>query len=157
MRGGINMRQIKFRGWDINNKKIFKVGEIKWDTNENLINAGDSWYSNGYYAPGENWGTTLMQYTGYKDKNEKEIYEGDIVRYTSYYNGKTNIDLVQWKEIEDMEGYYHKNYCEWIVGYDTLIDIVKNIHTDTIQIEVIGNLYENFELLEKSIDNGDME
>jgi hypothetical protein len=145
------MREIKFRGWDIDNKKMYY--NVCFMANWGFIKFGfhgTPWTDSSKAGIG-------MQYTGYKDKNEKEIYEGDIVRYTSYYNGKTNIDLVQWKEIEDMEGYYHKNYSEWIVGYDTLIDIVKNIHTDIIQIEVIGNLYENFELLEKSIDNGDME
>jgi len=145
---GINMRQIKFRGYDEDKKKLFIISEITWDTKGNFFSASNPWYIDGYYAPGMNFTKILMQYTGYKDINNKEIYEGDIVKYTSYYNGKTNIDLVQWKEIEDIEGYHHKNYCEWVVGYDTLIDIVKNVFTDCTTIEVIGNLYENFELLE---------
>jgi uncharacterized phage protein (TIGR01671 family) len=66
------MREIKFRAWETNRKvmvndiKIFpKYGWLVLADNDTIEGCSDNWL--------------LMQYTGLKDKNGKEIYEGDIV------------------------------------------------------------------------------
>ena len=76
----------------------------------------------------------LMQYTGRKDKNRKEIYEGNIV-----VTGLGDVYLVQVKNFSDGYGFHFaKNgYLEkYIDGKDT--------------IEIIGNIYENPELYEEN-------
>ena len=123
------MREIKFRIWDTRDKKMLKftVGILN-----TLINS----FSDGRLI--------FMQYTGLKDKQNREIYEGDI------------LDYGLWKDEDCAErgvvGYSEKK-ATYIVslyswyggeGYETLGDEIKDN-----KAEVIGNIYENFELLEK--------
>lgn len=64
------MREIKFRAWEKNLKEIIQVYNI--DFENRLINKDGVWRMFNEIE--------LMQYTGLKDKNGREIYEGDIVR-----------------------------------------------------------------------------
>lgn len=78
----------------------------------------------------------LEQYTGLKAKNGKEIYEGDIVRYTTEYYGKKreHLRVVEWEEWDsDDFGEPHNIGYRNLSGYE----------------EVIGNIHENPELLEE--------
>ena len=118
------MREIKFRAWDILNKRILNYGEIMtlpmWEV-----------------LPGtpEQRAFNVMQYTGLKDKNGKEIYEGDIVLT------RTSLKFI----ISYKNGAFIKcwqNYNVYLL-YDSLI---KDGCTEAY--EVIGNIYENPELLE---------
>jgi len=80
----------------------------------------------------------LMQYTGLKDKNGKEIYEGDIVHVTDFFHGDAKV----YKGVVKFVGGYYQIEGQdirnaplgWIISSDDL--------------EVIGNIYENPELLE---------
>lgn len=72
----------------------------------------------------------LMQYTGLKDKDGKEIYEEDIVKGI-FYQGKPEISTVKWLE---------KGAAFIFFGYPM------NVH-GLHDVEVIGNIYENPELL----------
>ena len=73
----------------------------------------------------------LMQYTGLKDKNGKEIYEGDILEFDELeWGGKDNKFVVGWNSLDacwDMGGGTASETKEWK--------------------EVIGNIYENKDLL----------
>jgi uncharacterized phage protein (TIGR01671 family) len=85
-------------------------------------------------------GLVIMQYTGLKDKNGKEIYEGDIV-YCDYYK---EIFKVTWGYFEDccVEGE------TWVLDGLIFEPTVYYYSLDK-EVEVIGNIYENSELVNK--------
>ena len=82
---------------------------------------------------------SVGQFTGLHDKNGKEIYEGDIVKFEDVSGYKDGCASVIWHE--DSCGYYLENDDDNI--YDTLYDF-----TPSYQMEIIGNIHENPELLE---------
>jgi uncharacterized phage protein (TIGR01671 family) len=127
------VRKYKFRAWIYNN--ITEQNEMCYD----LASVNN-----------------LMQYTGLKDKNGKEIYEGDIVKTIEHYNNETRrrvcigvVILGEYRNsllgCEGFEEYGWHIYGKHI-EYD-LWDIVTN-HKGWCEVEVIGNIYENPELLE---------
>lgn len=77
---------------------------------------------------------TVGQCTGLKDKNGKEIYEGDILRGWGTYDLLVNIEgghvIIKWFDNEPVEDYLTNTYIE------------------DDGLEVVGNIYENPELLE---------
>ena len=80
---------------------------------------------------------TLSQYIEHKDINEKEIYEGDVVKYYQPYAKRWDTHIVKWDADFAGFGLFENNnkYCkesDWVKIKD---------------IEVIGNIYENPELL----------
>jgi len=75
---------------------------------------------------------TLSEYTGLKDKNDKEIYEGDVCKST-YTDHKPSIGVVQYFD-ED-----------W--GYSIKDDIPGDEIRYWETVEIIGNIYENPELI----------
>jgi uncharacterized phage protein (TIGR01671 family) len=89
----------------------------------------------------------LMQYTGLKDKNGKEIYEGDIVEAHSHYfdgnfdadnNFRAQVKFSEWASL----GLADIKNGDWYEFFDTS-------HLEE-PCEIIGNIYENPELLEGS-------
>jgi uncharacterized phage protein (TIGR01671 family) len=85
----------------------------------------------------------LMQYTGLHDKNDKEIYEGDIVR-----NIKTGkLYTINWhgsyaSYVYNDKAFHHKSTSDW-----------GELYLCYMKFEVIGNIYDNPELLEKGAEN----
>lgn len=120
------MREIKFRAWDEDSKFMVEPDFI----------------NNNGYACFSNWrGTAIlskdvMQCTGLKDKNGKEIYEGDIC-------------LVHDLEKEVVEVIFRKDTASF-EGFLRGIKTFKNPHIELFgsYYEIIGNIYENPELLE---------
>lgn len=122
-------REIKFRAWNKKEKYIELVDDLQMFNNQLYIG-----------IPGEDYflgkdDVELMQYTGLHDKNGKEIYEGDIVQglfadqeeleikgQVIYSNGQASYIVIA------------SNNDEWELGY---LD----------NLEVIGNIYDNPELL----------
>jgi len=98
----------------------------------------------------------LMQFTGLKDKNGKEIYEGDIIQGgIVYYTHKGDVGIVRFGKFDaDSSGdEYPRTSCVgWyyeIIKSDYTIDYDGNFPGE--DIEVIGNIYENSDLLKTSI------
>lgn len=117
------MREMKFRAWEKNLKEIILVDNI--DFEKKMINTDSAWR---LFDEVE-----LMQYTGLKDKNDKEIYEGDIVLYDR--NVHPSIDKLHYVVEWGTNGYV-------LNGYHNDFD---NFGSE--MLEVVGNIYENPELL----------
>ncbi|WP_368490748.1 YopX family protein [Clostridium sp. BJN0013] len=139
-------REIKFRGIVIDNgkhvveknefRKLLKNGE--WATGQMFSNKGQffiGWFGIWYEVNHE----TIGQYTGLKDKNNREIYEGDILQV---FYGKENTPLTTTKVYFDEEGYWDsKNLSEK--------NPFKVCYAGFDKCEVIGNIYSNPELLKE--------
>lgn len=126
---------IKFRAWLKNDKEMIDVDEIHWFNGE-LDIIGD--YITFVRKADE---IELMQSTKLKDKNGKEIFEGDIIT-----NG---IDIVDVRNHETLGFYTMVNGREVFFGHGTSIEeFEEDIKGFTEIAEIIGNIYENPELLE---------
>ena len=118
------MREIKFRAWDKLNKEMFNV-EIM-DFQERKV-----YRDTVSYCKFEN--IELMQYTGLKDRNNKEIYEGDII----FLHGS------KYKVIFKTEG------ARFVLRNNEFELEITFINNNNERMEIIGNIYENPELMEE--------
>ena len=113
------MREIKFRAFDKRLNRMWYIDNIFFirEYNPELIDNATLGY------------TELQQYTGLKDKNGKEIYEGDIIEHTHWRFAVPDITPVSrttyWNE-EITDDWMSMSDVDWVI---------------------IGNIYENPELL----------
>lgn len=117
-------REIKFRVWDIDHYEedssfwIYQSGQLDHDS--------------------RSIGSQIVeQYTGLKDKNGKEIYEGDVLKLEDFI-GNNYTDKVKWDEAS--AGFWPFIFKEDPEFYDG--------RAENYNIEVIGNIHENPELLD---------
>lgn len=123
------MREIKFRVWD--NKRNFMDYEPQITIDMGYINNIGVVDCNGDFRPYKY--EIIMQYIGLKDKNGKEIYEGDIIKCKDIC-GEYSKELYN-EVVNDM--------CDWLYNYGYASQELLRYD----EIEVIGNIYENPELL----------
>ena len=115
------MREIKFRAWNEKTRHFTKDSD------------------NAYLSRNDN-DIIVEQYTGLKDENGKEIYEGDIVKQLVYVlEGKEHITtwVVRWDKTECC---FELHYLSGSLFGDSMM-------SDGDEYEVIGNIHENPELL----------
>ena len=128
------MKKIRFRVWDNKLKE--------W---EYYILPQDAGYMAGRFTKKNDKEKrfekeTLMQYTGLKDTNGKEIFEGDILEFKQYTHSKDKNKIHKWTkevkfETEKVGVYGYANFT----GFNT---------TDfDVEHEIIGNRFENPELI----------
>lgn len=93
---------------------------------------------------------TVGQFTGLCDKNDKEIYDGDII-YSEFSDGSKTNCLIGWDEENSCFGLMDEyNYRSKLEGYDFPKfenAIFCNFRKYSKKFEVIGNIYDNPELL----------
>lgn len=124
------MREIKFRAWNTNEKKM--VYFDLFDNDENYLLCGD----NSFHVQND---TPIMQFTGLTDQNSKEIYEGDIV--SPFGDRKhSSCGVIERGKRLGLERTFDNFYCKGIMD---------NFKQDFLPdyYQVIGNIYENPELI----------
>lgn len=141
------MREIKFRAWDIRKSEMVNDA-LKLSETGQLVTVNAPYFNSQFsFFDGCKW----MEYTGLKDKNGKMIYDKDIVKCHFFYEALgetlgvieaereiigeiTFQELGLWIECSTQED---SGYLIWING----------LHEESF--EVIGNIYENPELIIK--------
>ena len=121
-------REIKFRAW--NGSMLYKASLL-----DEHGYAYENWRD---YEDGTPKSNILMQYTGVKDKNGKEIYEGDILTNGRKHTQKMHLQAFKVHYRDDLPGTVCIN--DQPIYWDG-----QKIEID--KLEVIGNIYENPELL----------
>jgi len=116
------MREIKFRAWIEVLEKMFDWEAVQMCCGMRM------------FGRQESEGVFLMQFTGLKDKNGREIYEGDIVKA-----GNST-----WTVI------YYERDCAFRLGACLEGHVGSAGLTKGIEIKVIGNIYENPELIKEA-------
>lgn len=127
-------REIKFRAWDKDKSKMLAPFSVRklingFNTEGNWSDYEDDELLDINYEGSDEY--ELMQYTGLKDKNGKKIYESDILRWMDDSNlVQGNVQVVKFENYQIYPLVIAPTSAAW---------------------EIIGNIYENPELLTKSI------
>jgi uncharacterized phage protein (TIGR01671 family) len=132
-------KEKKFRIWD-KDSELWQYGPYEYiHFGEVLsLNGPDKWYKNSW---------VFLQYIGIQDKNNKEIYEGDILTGHMGYNPDTKLTGVVEFSTETL-GYglrFNPNPGSNPDAKDFLTEDLCLVH----DLEVVGNIYENPDLMEK--------
>lgn len=125
------MREIKFRVWCEARKEMLPIQRHSFKTNKSMPYGWNMQYEF----------DAIMQYTGLKDKNGTEIYEGDIVDATycidrCLYYSEDEYGIVVWDD---------KKFG-FFIKFKNEIDVTPISYYE--YLKVIGNIYENPELLD---------
>jgi len=136
------MREIKFRAWDKISLKMYNDVQYGIEYCESIRSFG---YVLDRAEPEKRARFILMQYTGLKDKNGKEIYEGDIVKYRSHPRKAIIGEVI-----------YSDNRAQFLVKSNHYVSSTGRETWDYDSfgtqnyLEVIGNIHENPELIQKT-------
>ena len=150
------MRTIKFRAWDKEYEKMTYFDDEDYDYRPPLVFRLDQVFKkDSNYDDYEDFeynditdSVEIMQYTGLRDENGKGIYEGDIIEFSyDMFVGNFDTFVAKGKVVFE-EGAFYVEVFENERTTDDEAYLLYSINLDTI--EVIGNIYENKELLNET-------
>jgi uncharacterized phage protein (TIGR01671 family) len=119
-------REIKFRAW---HTQVKALKPVEW------INLKGDLLKVPFYGNWAKSSCVLMQYTGVKDKNGNEIYEADLVKWTDKFGENPNIFKVAY------------DTAQWVIV--PISDSILGWYIGEKELEIIGNVYENPELVQQ--------
>ncbi len=124
------MREIKFRAWNQQWQQMVEVADASWTKRQQIDQIRPAGSPD--YCDARDF--ELMQYTGLKDKNGKEIYEGDIVERVDgsmvVIKWSRGSHSFEWFSMKIPDRFWNSEAEDWEIS------------------EVVGNIYENPSLLE---------
>jgi len=140
------VENVKFIAWDIKNKKFIPIKTIVWNSVTGKIEGVcvEKQCEDGYPIPIED--VELMVYTGIRDRCGNEIYEGHIVRATGYFNCRCPDCKIKHNK--------HKDLSTGVIRMTQRVEIKYMQDFEWFEFdmcdkyEIIGNIYENPELME---------
>ncbi|MCD5183879.1 hypothetical protein IV471_01035 [Enterococcus gallinarum] len=134
----------KFRAWDKNTNDMVDVKTIDLEKDGSIGCIVD--YNGINLDVSE---CVLMQSTGLKDKNGVEIFEGDVVRYT--WDMLSDVNATEkGKKVRKSKVFWSDWRASWAVGKKSCNNDLFRYARNGNTVEVIGNIYENPELLEQA-------
>lgn len=133
-------REIKFRYWDGENMYYPPQDELSpvWYRHEGTHLVQYLQIENGTSRAAREFNGQIMQYTGLKDKNKKEIYEGDICKISDPYDENEKVFTVEYSN-GGFSVEWHSMFC----GGEADMTTIGWAIDSEFSIEVIGNIYEN--------------
>lgn len=160
------MREIKFRGKDedtgewryggYHKHQIIEICPVQFDgeieehktpkyTHYIIMDGFADWNMEKPIMKSNVIGETIGQYTGCKDNNDKEIYEGDILKFNQYGDDR---DYIARVEFGNPNGEYNWGWqLVFKEPFHLNNSILLWVEMDGVECEVIGNIYENPDLL----------
>ena len=132
------MREIKFRGWSKSIKKMTYFGDGTGLITSSVLSDGETWGAF-YKAQGDVYLTgyqSFMQYAGLKDKNSKDVFEGDVIQ------------PIGFEGLHYVVEFLNSAFMAKKIGCVSAWERGPRILGDMIEFEVIGNIHDNPELLE---------
>lgn len=152
---GVDESLIKFRAWDKDMSRMRTVIDLTWRKRNGLVvGVQDSNQVRVELFPGE---YELMRFTGLRDSKGREVYEGDILRWTRKgwrcqghpENGKDVVDIavIDWHETycafrasrRDVKS-PHRVYASGDIDFSdnraksTLLEVIGNVHEDSVSL-----------------------
>ena len=129
----------RYRAWKKAGKELGRVGQITFELDGSVSHVLFKGKFLDFNVPINE--IELMQSTGLRDKNGKEIFEGDIVQFEDCY---TETDFL----------YVNTGIVEWSQGSFTItnrdsVEMGDLLDGEFLDVTIIGNVYENPELLEE--------
>ena len=133
------MKELKFKAWDIREKRMHVIDRLGLHGFSHDFYSRDAVVCDVRQNDKERY--IILQFTGLNDKNGEEMYDGDIIKCTDgadeidIYDSDTGLGVVEW----------NNEYSFWSISKieNGLGDILHKGY-----VEIVGNIYENPELLE---------
>ncbi|WP_270596818.1 YopX family protein [Enterococcus asini] len=144
---------IKFRAWDKRENTMRDVAVLHF-TKGGKVNSIEYWKTPSELKSYHVRNLILMQSTGFKDNNDTEIFEGDVINIHWFYADFDPVELGAFENEEYAERVIVKkefgNFGFWWEEADSWVDLATlamSARLDEESFEILGNIYENAELL----------